>query len=291
MNKQVHAYIMLLLVTVIWGATFPIIHNSVQNVSPIIFVVVRFGIAGLLLLPFVWQQFKVRDFASLKYGIILGLINSGSFILQSMALKTVDSARTGFLTAIYIILVPLMLPLFGFRKPTIGECIAAIICLFGVYIISGAHISDLQIGDLLVIASALCIGLGLIVVEFANKHIRSSKLFNFYQIIFTTMLPLGITVVHGEQMPTTLSFWLSVVYCAVFATVIAFLMQVKYQNVVGASKTALIFSLEAVFASVFAWFNGELITKQIILGGAIILFSTVYVDIVRIMRPGKESLD
>lgn len=288
MNKQVHAYIMLLLVTIIWGATFPIIHNSVQNVDPAVFVVVRFGIAGLLLLPFIWQQFRVRDLASLKYGVILGIINSGTFILQSMALKTVDSARTGFLTAIYIILVPLMLPLFGFRKPTIGECIAAIICLFGVYIISGAHINDLHLGDLLVIASALCIGLGLIVVEFANKYVHSSKLFNFYQIIFTTMLPFGITVAHGAQMPTTVAFWLSVIYCAVFATVIAFLMQVKYQNIVGASKTALIFSLEAVFASIFAWFNGELITKQILIGGAIILFSTVYVDIARILIPRKE---
>ena len=135
MSKQFHAYLMLILISVIWGATFPIIHNSVQNISPILFVLVRFGLAGIFLLPFIWRQFRQKDTASLKFGILLGIVNSGTFILQSMALQTVDSARTGFLTAIYIILVPLMLPLFGFRKPTLSECLAAVVCLYGVYII------------------------------------------------------------------------------------------------------------------------------------------------------------
>ena len=95
-----------------------------------------------------------------------------------------------------------------------------------------------------------------------------------------------LTGKHTE-LPQSMSFWLSVSYCAVFATSIAFLMQVKYQAVVGASKTALIFSLESVFASIFAWFSGELITRQIIIGGGIILLSTILVDIIHILKPKK----
>lgn len=202
-----------------------------------------------------------------------------------MALEYLDSARVGFLTSVYIVLVPLMLPIFGFKKPTISEAIAAVTCIGGVYIISGAHISQFHLGDLLVLASAVCIGLGIILVEFANRYSRSTQLFNFYQIIFTAMVPGGMLAIHGYIMPIQLGFWFSVTYCAVFATAIAFLIQVKYQKVVGASKTALIFSLESVFASVFAWVNGEEINHQIVIGGSIILFSTLLVDTIRILKP------
>ena len=137
------------------------------------------------------------------------------------------------------------------------------------------------------ILSTVCIGLGIIIVEFAHKHSRSTQLFNFYQMIFTTMLPLGIVCVKGYPVPVSAGFWLSVSYCAVFATVIAFLLQVKYQPIVGASKTALIFSLESVFAAVFAWFNGEEISRNILIGGGIILFSTMMVDILHIIKPRR----
>lgn len=287
MNEKIFAFLMLFLVSVIWGATFPIIHNSVAKVDPLVFVWIRFSIAGVVLLLIMWKKLRQRDIASFKYGVLLGLINGCTFVLQTLALQVLDSSRTAFLTATYIIMVPLLLPFFGFRKPTIGECIAAVICLYGVYIISGAHINAFKLGDFLVLCSAISIALGLIVVEFAAKHTRSNMVFNFYQIIFTTIIPMGMLFGKHVTIPNNFGFWLSVSYCAVFATALAFLLQVKYQSVVGASKAALIFSLEAVFASVFAWINGEEITRQIIIGGGIILISTVLVDIIHILKPTK----
>ena len=287
MNKKLHAYLMLLLVTIIWGATFPVIHYSVQRANPLLFVLIRFAIAGVVLLCIMGKSLLRRDIASLKFGVILGLVNGGTFVLQTTALQSIDSSRTAFLTATYIIMVPLLLPLFGFRKPTFGECSAALVCLFGVYIMSGASISGIQLGDLLVILSALFIAVGIIIVEYAAKYTKSNSVFNFYQIIFTTILPAIMLAGKHIVVPQTINFWLSVSYCAVFATAIAFLVQVKYQSVVGASKTALILSLESVFASIFAWFSGEVITRQIIIGGGVILLSTILVDIIHILKPKK----
>lgn len=285
MNQKIHAYLMLFLVAVIWGATFPIIHNSVKTVDPLVFVWIRFSMAGLFLLPFMWRHFRFRDNASFKFGLILGLINGCTFVLQTLALERVDSSRVAFLTATYIILVPLMLPMFGFRKPKLSEGIAAVICLIGVYIITGARINGFVLGDLFVLTSAISIALGLIVVEYANKHKTNRSLFNFYQIIFTTILPMGGMFSQHINIPSSISFWASVSYCAIFATVVAFLMQLKYQPVTGASKAALIFSLESVFAGVFSWIAGEEISRSVIIGGSIILFSTVLVDIIHIIKP------
>ena len=279
-----HAHMMLFFTTLLWGATFPIVRNFGGSGNPIIFVLLRFVLATLVMLPFVYKKLKLTDIWILKYGMLLGGVNSCIFLFQTIALQTLDSPRAAFLASIYVILVPFLLPLFGFRKPRIGEVIAALICLYGVYILSGARIAALHIGDLWIIASTLCMALSLIIIEHVGNKIQDVLLFSFYQIIFTAVLPLIILVVHPVTIPITANFWWSLIYCAIFATTLAFVLQVKYQPVVGASKTALIFSIEAVFASGCAWLMGEKINRQTLIGGGIILLSVVLIDVMRILH-------
>ena len=211
-------------------------------------------------------------------------MNSCIFLFQTIALKTLDSPRAAFLSVIYVILVPFLLPFFGFRKPKIIEGIAAIICLYGVYLLSGAKITTFEIGDFWIIASTLCVAFSIIIIEHVANKVEDILLFSFYQIIFTTLLPLIMLIYHPVVIPTTHGFWLSVIYCAIFATTLAFIFQLKYQAQVGASKAALIFSLEAVFAGIFAWLMGEKISHQTLIGGGIILFSIILIDLVHMFR-------
>ena len=283
------AHMRLLLVTALWGATLPIIHDFDANYSSVLFVFLRFAIAAIVMFPFIYRKINLSDMGSLKYGFILGVINSCIYLFQTTSLKTISSPHAAFILSVYVILVPILLPIFGFRKPKIIECVAAIICLYGVYILNGTKISTLKIGDAWIIASAVSVAISMIIIAIAITKVKSILLFSFYQIIFSTFLPLIILIYHPVTIPHTIGFWISVGYCALFATVIAFTLQLKYQSQVGASKAALIFSLEAVFASIIACLMGETISMRIIVGGVIILLSVMFIDIVNSVNYKSQS--
>lgn len=280
MNIKLKAFIILLTIPLLWGVTFPLMHIVLSNSSANLFVFWRFFVAGIILLPVLHLAIlrKKAKPVDLKYGLIIGLINSGSFVFQGMALQHEDSARAAFITGINVVMVPLLLPLFAMGRPKVSELIAAFMCLIGIYVISDAKFTEISYGDLLVLLSSICIALGIILVEKASKVSQSLKLLTFYQIILTSLAPFMILKGHVINFPTGQLFWWSLVYCAIFATVIPIFLQLKYQPVLGSSKSAIIFSLEAVFATFFAWLFGEPISDNVILGGSIILFSAIMTD-------------
>jgi drug/metabolite transporter (DMT)-like permease len=281
-----NALALLLVVPLLWGATFPLIRQVVGHSDPAAFVLWRFLVAGLILLPSAirsWHQrcLSLRDFS---YGLILGLVNGIAFVLQAKALQTVGAARIAFLTGINVVMVPLLLPLFKLGYPKKIELVASVIGLVGIYSLNNASLVNFALGDIFAVISALFIALGIIFTEKASAKPCNLGLLTFYQIIFTTLIPLVSVSSTNLSFPLTSTYWLSIAYCAVFATVIPFYLQLKYQSQVGASKSALIFSLEAVAAAVFAWAIGEPITQSVICGGLIIVFSTFISDVYSLIR-------
>src|SRR5476649_2960574 len=97
-NNLIQVYFMLMLVPIFWALTFPFIHISVQSISPETFVFWRFLLAALLLLPFVLTKLNKLNLYIVFWGIVLGLLNGGTFIFQTIGLETVSSARTAFIT-------------------------------------------------------------------------------------------------------------------------------------------------------------------------------------------------
>lgn len=267
-----------------WGITFPLIHEVVSNYSPSLFVLWRFILAALVMLfPFI-DAWRRRQFSRIDigYGLAIGIVNSGAFVLQAQSLLYIDSARAAFLTGMNVVMVPLLLPFFALGRPKLIDLAAAVICLFGIYLISGADFRNFDDGDWLVIASALCIAIGIIITEKASLISKNLKLLTFYQIIFTTLLPFGVLGNQVMIIPHSQLFWWGAVYCAVIATALPLFLQLKYQKYVGSSKVAIIFSLEAVTATFCAWLAGEKITANIISGGLIILASSLLGSIVQL---------
>ena len=155
MNRELKAYLILLTVPVMWGITFPLMHRIVADYAPSLFVFWRFMLAALIMSPlFISAIIKRRlKWGDVRYGLILGLLNSGSFVLQAMSLKYMDSSRAAFLTGINVVMVPFLLPLFKMGRPKAIEIIAALFCLWGIYLISGAGLNGhFGRGELLVIS-------------------------------------------------------------------------------------------------------------------------------------------
>lgn len=287
MKAQHKAFFMLLLIPLLWGVTFPLMHRVLAHMSVNLFVFWRFLLAGLLMSPILlysWRKntLTMRD---LKYGLLIALSNSGAYVFQGMALQHDESARAAFLTGVNVILVPLLLPLFGMRRPRVIELLAAVICLSGIYVISGVNINHVNYGDILVFCSAVFIAIGIILVERASIKSNNIKLLVFYQIIFTPIIPLVILKGNCWDVPLDYPlFWVAVIYCAVIATVLAISLQLKYQAAVGSSKAAIIFNFESVAASFAAWMMGESISSSVLIGGAIIILSAMLTDVYKVVK-------
>ncbi|MBX9597981.1 MAG: DMT family transporter [Burkholderiales bacterium] len=281
MSRELKAYLILLTIPVMWGIAFPLMHRIVADYAPSLFVFWRFILAALIMSPLFISTMIKRKFnwGDVRYGLILGALNSGSFILQAMSLKYMDSSRAAFLTGINVVMVPFLLPLFRMGRPRVIEIVAALFCLWGIYLISGAGLhGGFGRGELLVILSALCIAVGIIFAEKSSLLSHNLKLLTFYQILFTSLIPGFILAPHNIVLPDSHLFWWAIVYCAIIATVIPFFLQIKYQRVIGSNKAAIIFSLESVTATFFAYWMGETIKSSVLIGGVVILFSTVLTD-------------
>ncbi len=285
MQVETRAFFILLSLPVLWGITFPLIHIVVTDYDPSLFVLWRFILAGAFLLPtFIFAFFQRRTSPiDARYGLIIGVINSGAFIMQAMALQHIGSSRTAFLSGMNVVMVPLLLPLFGLGHPKYVDLIAALLCMVGIYLISDANVLNFHFGDFLAICSALCIALGIIMTEKASAVTNNIKLLTFYQIIFTNFIPVAILREHIFILPRISIFWWGAIYCAIFGTVIPLFLQLKYQRFVGSSKVAIIFSLESVTATFCAWLIGEHITLPVIIGGGIILTSCIYSNIYQLL--------
>ena len=273
------ATLYLLLVSLIWGGTFPFIRNSVHYISPAGFVAIRFSVAALLLLPLALPRFKSTQRPLLIAAIVLGLLTGIGYFAQTAGLQTISSAQSAFITALAVILIPFFAPFFGLGRPHLLEIVCAAGCLFGVYILTGAHLGHISqatlFADGLTFICAITTALSIVYLQKISAKIHDYRLFIFYQILFSAFIPLGIFIDAGH----TTIHWNAVLivgllYCILLSTALTIYLQTKYQRYTTPTKTGIIFTMEPVFASLFAFlFNHEAITRSLLIGGGIILVS------------------
>ncbi|MCB9206777.1 MAG: DMT family transporter [Ignavibacteriales bacterium] len=275
----------LILVTLLWGGTFVIVKEALNDISSMAFIAVRFILAAIILLPFM----KIKKFNSknILAGIFLGVLLFAGFATQTVGLKYTAATKSGFLTGTAVIMVPFLQILIEKRMPTKGVIIGAIFVMIGIaFLSSGGNsiinlLEDLStnfgLGELLTLICALFFAFYIIYLD-----VETSK-YDFYvllflQIITTAVLSvlfLGIFSSTGiEPMKLNIStnlIW-AVLYTSIFATLITTALQTKYQKNVTPAKAGIIFSFEPIFAAIFAFFVlGEKITNFGYLGAALIM--------------------
>jgi len=271
-HNSTKAILILIGVTAIWGLTFPLIYAAVEHIDPDMFVLLRFALASIVLLPWIKKSFRLTTRSILIGGLILGLLNAGTYLFQTIGLQTVTPSRTAFITSIYVVLVPLLSPLFRLSKIKFIDIFSALLCLTGLYVLTGGNIHHISSGDLWVLLCALTTAVQIIVLQILTIKIRQYLLLAFFQIFFT--LPVTFVIAIGKPLLglTDPSVIIALLFCGVMATSLALFLQTKYQHYTSANEAALIYCLEPLFAVLFAWIiDGEKITAEIIFGGGIIL--------------------
>lgn len=266
------APVALIAVAAIWGATFVLMKDSISRQPVNDFLFTRFSLATLVLIllrPGALKLIK-KDLAlrGIGAGCFLGL----GFIFQTYGLSQTTAAITGFVTGLYVVLTPLIAASFLHRKVSSKAWLAVAIATLGLTLLSFQGFS-INFGAFLV----------LICVLFFSAHIialgewsvgRDAYAMTIMQLATCSVITGIASIPGGYVAPPDKGVWGVVVFCAVFATAFAFIIQTWAQSVMSPTAVAVLITNETVFAALFAvWFGGEVLTPKIIVGGVLVLVS------------------
>jgi drug/metabolite transporter (DMT)-like permease len=242
----------LLAVTAVWGVTFVQVKDAVAIYPLFAFLAVRFALASATLAPMAAGRLRGVGKDGLRAGAILGTLLAAGFALQTAGLERTTVSSTGFITGLYVLLTPLFaLVLFKVRIP--GQVWAGVaLALVGLALLSGVEAGS-STGDLLVLASTAAQALQIVMVErYANRF--DAVALAFLQTAVAFGLFLAIAIALGDlSVPRGWTVWSALIVTAVFASAFAYLIQIWAQRRISATRIALIFSLETVWAGLFGY--------------------------------------
>lgn len=285
MKLSSKANLYLILATLIWGVTFPLTRNALTEVDPFVFVSLRFPLATLVFLPSVWILLRNTTRTILRSSLIIGALNAGAYLCQTIGLQTVHSVRAAFITGASVILVPFLAPLFKLEKRSRLDLLFAGIGFIGLYVLMDIKHLYIGRGELWVFLGAICFSLQITYLQRINQLIGGYQLLAFYQLLFTVPFVFLFTKGHSFSTALQAQALIGILFCAVFATSLAYYLQNKYQKFTSTPKAALIFALEPVFASLFGvLINHEVLAKTTIVGGSLLLLSLILPSIVNMKK-------
>ncbi len=279
-SRHYIAVFALVLVTLLWGLTFPLIHLAVGAIDSDVFVCLRFSLATLCVLPLVFNRLRRTNRKIVITGLVLGILNSIAFISQTKGLETLAPAISAFITGLSVLLVPLLLPLFRLGTPSREELLCALLSCLGLYELTGANLHAVNQGAYYTVLCAFAVALTLLFLQKMTKDAREIGLIVFYQVLFTAITSLvSITFSSSVHVHFTQGVILALIYCGLFATGATLFLQTRFQRDVSVTLAALIYTLEPIFTVFFSyWLVGEGITTHEIIGGTFILSSIVFAE-------------
>lgn len=242
----------LLAVTAVWGVTFVQVKDAVAIYPLFAFLAVRFALASATLAPIAAGRLRGLGRGGLGAGVVLGVLLAAGFGLQTAGLERTTVSSTGFITGLYVLLTPLF-ALALFRVRIAREVWAAVaLALAGLALLSGVDAGS-SVGDALVLASAAAQALQIVMVErYANRYDPVGLTFLEMVVCFVGFSAIAAAL-GDVSVPRGWTVWSALLVTAVFASALAYLVQVWAQRRISATRIALIFSLETVWAGLFGY--------------------------------------
>ncbi len=270
--QQLKADLSLILVALVWGATFVAVKNAVADMPPFRFIAIRFAIACLFLLLLFPRKPVSVDKRNFFAGITIGLFLFGGYSFQTIGLKFTTASNAGFITGLSVVMVPLFLTLATRRLPGLYTFTGVVSATIGLALLSLGPGFSLNRGDWLVFLCAISFAMHIISVGKFAPNLDATALAIIQ--IATVAAAASLTSLAWESQPLifTRDVWIGLLVTAIPATSLAFLIQTRMQKFTTSTRTAIIFTSEPVFSAMFAYIlAGEKLTSQGMLGAALVL--------------------
>ena len=273
------AALALLGVTACWGSTFFLIKDLLDRVPTLDFLAVRFAIAGVFLLVLFPRALGRLGADSRRHSAVLGLVYGVAQILQTTGLAQTPASVSGFITGMYVVCTPLLAAVL--LESRIGALTWAAVALatagLGVLTLDGFSVGY---GEALTLVAAVLYAVHIVGLGAWSRRDQALGM-SIVQIWVVAAVCFVATVPDGMTFATTTRDWLSSLYMAVFAAGLAMLAQTWAQAHLTPTRTAIIMSMEPVFAALFAvLLGGESVTGRMAVGGLMVLTAMLVVELV-----------
>lgn len=290
------ANLLLLCAGAIWGMGFVAQQTAMDDIGPMLFIALRFLLAGLAVAPFAFTEMKRKNITSMSNEImrfkgsffLVGLAFFLGMAFQQVGLIGTSVTNAGFLTALYVIMVPIiMISVLRVSQPLIIWP-ASILALIGIYHLSGGDLGSLNSGDILIIICALFWAAHVILtgrvgqktdlpVTMATLQFFVTSILAFIGFVIAGLFGLGETLPSAAQLYGALP---EILYAGLFAGGLGFTLQAVGQRYTSESAAAVLISTESLFAAMFgAFFLGERLLGLGYIGCGLIFVAILMVEL------------
>jgi drug/metabolite transporter (DMT)-like permease len=267
----------------LWGSTFVVVKEALPDVSTFLFLAIRFLAASVLL----WLVYRGRfsgpdSWALIRQGAaVAGTLLFLGYALQTMGLRLTTASKSAFLTAFYIVLVPLLSSLVKRSRPRTAEMAGvSLACVGTMLLTTGGDGWRFSAGDLLTVACAVAFAAHMIAVEHYSRRMNYALLAVLQVAAVGVWSMAAIPVLETPRIVWSGRVVFALALTAVFATAVSFALYTWAQRHTTATRAALLFSLEPVFAGLTGWLAaGEVWTGRALAGASLILAGILTVEL------------
>lgn len=303
MDRQVIKYdLILLLAAVIWGFAFVAQRAGMEYIGPFAYNALRFGLGSLALLIVLMvrrkplflssgNEFREDNSSLLKGGIIIGLILFVGAAFQQTGLVYTTAGKAGFITGLYVVIVPLLGLMFR-QRVGISTWVGACVCVVGLYLLSITGDFKAIRGDMYVLAGAFVWGWHVLAVGFYSPKVDAIKLALIQSLICAGLSLIVSLIFETTTLDAILAAKIPILYAGIFSAGIAFTLQIIGQKNSPSAHAAIIMSLEAVFAVVGGTIIlGELLSTRAWVGCGLMLCGMILSQVSRFNQKKESSIN
>ena len=283
--------LLLLLTASIWGVAFVAQSVGMDYVGPFTFNAVRFVLGGTVLLPFLlWKQKReykeeTKEEKSRRYritfqgGICCGCALSVASLLQQMGIQHTTVAKAGFITALYIIIVPIMGMFFGKKVRRIIWA-AVGLAVFGMYLLCINGTFVVGKGDFLAFLGAVVFSVHILVIDYFSPKADGVALSCIQFYTSSLLCGIGMFLAESPSWQAIVSGWMPILYAGILSCGVAYTLQIIGQKGMDPTIASLILSLESVISLIAGWaILGQALTLKEMCGCVIVFVAIVLVQL------------
>ena len=284
MGKNLFYTLLLVCVTAVWGWTFVVVQDAIALYGVLPFLAVRFLLAGAALAPVYAGRLTGR---SLLVGGGIGVVLAAGYLFQTTGLLFTTPTNSGLITGLFVVFAPLADRTFFGARASRQVLLAVGLSLLGMVLLAGGGPEGANWGDLLTLLCAIALGLHIALLSrYASGHDAGGL--TLAQILAMAIL---FVVVWPFFAPVSLpppGVWVALLVTGLLASAGAFLVQTTVQQRIPAARTAIILTMEPVFAALFGyWLAGDRLVAVQLLGAVLILSALVIGEVLPILRRRK----
>lgn len=294
MKHRAKGILSLMVATVIWGSAFIAQSVGMDHIGPMTFQAVRCTLGGLFLIPvvFLFEKEKNQFLQNWKNpklwktGFVCGAALFLAAGLQQIGLVYTTAGKAGFITAMYIVMVPILGVFLG-KRPSPACWFSVVLAVAGLYLLSYVGNSKINVGDICLMVSALFFAIQITLIDRLAGNLDGIRLNSIQALVCGLLSAIAMAATEEPVISNILACWLPLSYAGILSMGVAYSLQIVGQKHLEPTPASLIMSLESVYAVLFGWLllHERMTTYELF--GCVLVFAGVILSQI----PVKKSHD